>query len=155
MVKNKYGDCTIVAASADHINDIAVDMRAEDAFECACFGLSPHQALRLAYQNDDVTYTALDKDDKPFLMFGAGRGGSAFPYIWLLGTPGVFNNSRQFLRASKEWVNHLVKPYNFVSNMVCEQNTAAIRWLKFCGAKFVRKLNVRSTPFYEFIITNI
>jgi len=155
MVKNTYGDCKIVTATEDHIEVISSEMRPGDQLECSCFGFSPKDALYFALSRDDKTYTALDGNEVPFLMFGAGtRKEDDSSYIWLLGTDGLFKNSRQFARASRPWVKHLVEPYGVVSNLVHKENTPAVRWLRFCGAKFIRELQVLSNPFYEFIITS-
>ncbi len=155
MVKNTYGDCKIVPATEEHIEGIAAKMRVGDQLECACFGFSPQDALYFAMSQDDRTHTVLDGAKVPFAMFGAGsRKEGDGSYIWLLGTDGVFENKRQFAAASRPWVNYLVKPYGVVSNLVHKENAHAVRWLRFCGAKFVRELQVLSNPFYEFIITS-
>ena len=148
-----HGNCTVVKATEDHIEDIYPFLRREDQLEVLCMGHHPKEALQTALNHDDVTLTALDKDDVPFAMFGVGRvGGMA--YIWLLGTDGLADNSYQFTKASRKYVQLFTKPYGCVFNFVHQDNELALRWLRFCGAKFIRKLEFSSQPFYEFIITS-
>lgn len=147
-----HGDCKVVVATLDHIEAIYPFMRVEDKIEAACMGHQPKEALEIAFKQDDVTLTALDKDDVPFAMFGVGQV-EGLAYIWLLGTDGLPDNAYQFVKASKKYVKTLSKPYDCVFNFVHKDNKLAIKWLRFCGAKFIRSLEFSSQPFYEFIIT--
>jgi len=147
-----YGDCSIVHATIHHVHELKDNLRTHDALECTLLGSTPKKALMLALTTDRSTYAALDGDKKPFAMFGSGpteNGG----YIWMLGTPDVTKHRRHFIRASRDWVQYISKPFGVTSNVVLKDNKMAIRWLKFCGAKFLREVEISSHSFYEFIIT--
>ena len=145
------GDCTVVEATADHIERIYPFMRRDDQIEVACMGHTPEQALRAGMQNDDATLTALDADGVPFAMFGVGQF-SANAYIWCLGTDGVADNAYNFLKASRKFTQALTKPYGVTFNYVHASNEAALKWLKFCRASFLSELTISNQPFYQFAI---
>ena len=67
-------------------------------------------------------------------------------FIWLLGTDEIKDISWQFLRESREWLEKISSPYKMVCNMVHEENTVHIKWLKFLGFTFLK----RTKPFIEF-----
>ena len=146
-----HGDCKVVVATKDHIEAIYPFMRRADQIEVACMGHQPKESLEYALEFDDVTLTALDGGDVPFAMFGVGQV-NGLAYIWLLGTDGVKDNSYQFLKASKKYVDMFVEPYGCVFNFVHKENKLALRWLKCVGAKFIRSLEFSNQPFYEFVI---
>ncbi len=114
-------------------------------------GGEPRQSLLRGLETDDVTLTALDADDVPFAMFGVGQIANQ-AYIWCLGTDGVSDNRYDFIKASREWTQRLTKPYSAAFNFVHQDNHDAIKWLKFCGASFIRKLTFSNQPFFEFVI---
>jgi hypothetical protein len=150
-VISTHGSCKVVVANTTHIARIYPFMRKADKIEVACMGNEPCTSLLRALETDDVTLTALDADDVPFAMFGVGQVGDQ-AYIWCLGTDGVSDNAYDFLKASREWTQRLTKPYGATFNYVHEDNHDALKWLKFCGASFIRKLTFSNQPFFEFII---
>jgi len=150
-VISTHGSLKVVVATPAHVARIYPFMRKADKIEVACMGNEPCTSLLRALEMDDVTLTALDADDVPFAMFGVGQVG-AVAYIWCLGTDGVSDNAYNFIKASREWTQRLTKPYGATFNYVHEDNHDAIKWLKFCGASFLRKLTFSNQPFFEFII---
>jgi len=147
-----HGDCSIVRATLDHIRKLKDNLRPHDRLECELLGSSPEDAMKLALTIDLATYTALDSQSRPFAMFGSGIKHEGGGYIWMLGTPDVMKHKRAFIRASREWVKYLTKPFGVTSNVVLKDNRQSVRWLKFCGAKFLRELEISDNTFYEFII---
>ena len=146
------GRCSVVEATKEHIEQIYPFMRTADQIEVACMGHTPKQALEYGLANDDVTLTALDPEGVPAGMFGVGQVGN-LAYIWWLGTDIVNDHKYDFIKSSRKWTQMLTKPYGATFNFVHEENKLAIKWLKFCGASFIRKLNFNNQPFLEFIIT--
>lgn len=145
------GKCRVVEASEDHVESIYPFMRRADQLEVACLGHTPQSALLEGLKSDDVTLTALDPDGVPMAMFGVGQfGGQA--YIWCLGTESINDNAYDFIRASRKWTQILTKPYGATFNYVHKDNELAIKWLKFCGASFLRKVSFSDEPFFEFVI---
>lgn len=153
MVSRKYGECSVVNATIHHVHELQDNLRAPDTMECQLLGSSPKKAMMLALTTDLSTYAAIDGEGKAFAMFGSGPLKDDLGYIWMLGTDDVLAHKRQFIRASRDWVNFLSKPYSFTTNVVLKDNKVAVRWLKFCGAKFLREVKLSGHDFYEFIIT--
>ena len=151
---NTEGKCRVVDASEEHVEHLASSMRPMDVFEASCLGYSPQQALLEGLKNDSATFTALDPQGVPFAMFGSGAVYGNCGYIWCLGTEGVSENAYDWLKASRKYVQELTRPYGVVFNYVHRDNHQAIKWLKFCGALFLRDFNFKNEPFYEFVITS-
>lgn len=148
---SQEGSCRVVEATRYHAEGMWPFLRSIDKLECACMGHTPLEALLQGLEQDDITLTALDPLGVPFAMFGAGTSLNV-PYIWMLATDDVKNNGYDFVKASRSWINILSKPYGSVTNCVHESNKDSIRWLKFCGAIFTRKLTFNQEPFLEFVI---
>lgn len=148
----QQGTHKLIKADRSHIDAIHPFMRKEDRLEVMCMGNTPEQTLHNAFDTDDVTLTIVDGDDVPIAMLGVGQV-LDMAYIWMLGTDSVRDASHDFLRASRKITQSLTKPYGATFNFVHAENKMAIKWLKFCGAKFIRKLHFSNHPFYEFIIT--
>ncbi len=146
------GNCFITEATKEHIEQIYPFMRKADQIEVACMGHTPKEALEYSLENDDLTLTALDPEGVPFAMFGVGQVNN-LAYIWWLSTDSVTDHAYDFIKASRKWTQILTKPYGATFNFVHEENKMAIKWLKFCGAVFTRKLNFNNHPFFEFVIT--
>jgi len=150
-IVNTYDDARVAKATLAHALKLAPKLRHYDCMEVGAFLTSNEEALIYGLENDDQTYTALDKHGEPFAMFGVGIEGSD-PYIWLLGTQGVADNALTFAKYSKKLLPELIKPYGVVSNLVYKDYKASIKWLKWLGAKFIRELDINGSRFYEFII---
>ena len=145
------GRCSVVEATKEHIEQIYPFMRKADQIEVACMGHTPKEALEQGFANDDVTLTALDPDGVPMAMFGVGQLDD-LAYIWWLATDIIHDNAYDFIKSSRKWTQLLTKPYGATFNFVHEENKLALKWLKFCGATFTRKLDINNHPFFEFII---
>lgn len=146
----KQGSCTIVEANESHIPFIAPFIRKEEQIEVDCMGGTIQEALLSGLKQDDCTLTVKDKYDVPYAMFGVGQVNSQ-AYIWMLSTDNVRNNMYDFVRYSRKWIQILTKPYKTTYNFVHQDNDLSVRWLKFCGAKFIRKVEINNQPFLEFI----
>ena len=91
----------------------------------------------------------IDKQNIPVGIFVVTADGS----IWLLATPEIYRIRFSFLRECKKVVNLLNRKYKLLWNYVDCRNELHIRWLKWCGFTFLRKINygVNQKPFYEFV----
>ena len=150
-IVNNYDDASVVKATLDHVWKLAPKLRKYDCMEVGAFLTSNEDALLYGIENDDKTYTALDKHGEPFAMFGVGTEGNE-AYIWLLGSKGIEQNTLKFAKHSKKLLPELIKPYGVVSNLVYSRYETSIKWLKWLGAKFIRELDINGSRFYEFII---
>jgi hypothetical protein len=112
-------------------------------------GQEPYQALLKGYVQSEICFTIVDKEDIPVGMFGVSKEGA----IWLLASDDIHKIRFSFLRESRQVVEFLNKKYPILWNYVDCRNELHIRWLKWCGFKFLRKLSygVSQQPFYEFI----
>ena len=129
---------------------LAPRLRTEDKREILDgAGQTPYQALLKGYVSSEICLTIVDTENIPVGMFGVGEGG----LIWLLATPEIKRIRFSFLRESRQVVELLNKKYRLLWNYVDCRNELHLRWLKWCGFKFLRKLNygVNQKPFYEFI----
>jgi len=150
-VLSTHGSLKVVKATHAHVAMIYPHLRKADKIEVEAMGHEPCQSLVGALEDDDTTLTALDANNVPFVMFGVGQLDN-LAYIWCLGTDLISDNAYDFIKASREWTQRLTKPYGAAFNYVHEDNQDAIKWLKFCGAIFIRKLSFSNQPFFEFII---
>lgn len=148
---SQEGSCSVVKATEEHAQYIAKNIRKIDELETACLGATPINALKGGLKNDTTTLTALTPEGNPMAMFGVGKVGEE-AYIWCLGTPEVQVNGRQFLKSSRKWIQQLTKPFGATFNYVHQENEIAIKWLKYCGAVFIKKCHINSHPFFQFII---
>ena len=148
---SKHGTCSVVVATEEHVERLYPFLRSIDQMEVACMGSTPRDSMLRALEYDDVTLTALDDEGVPFAMFGVGQNGDT-AYIWCLGTEGVNDNAYQFLKCSREWTQRLTRPYGATYNYVHKDNDVAIRWLRFCGALFIKEHTFATQTFYEFVI---
>ena len=70
-----------------------------------------------------------------------------------MATEGLREVEKPFLKQCRELVNFLAKEHKILWNYVDCRNELHIKWLKWCGFKFLRKVNygVLNQPFYEII----
>ena len=153
-VLHHYKTAKICRAEEAHVDPIVQDMRAMDALEVKCVGSTPKDALLAGLNNDLYTFSVLDLEDNPLAMFGSGGLEGGPGYVWLLASDRFKLARKEFVRVSRLWVNTIIKPFTFCGNVVHKDNEQAIRWLKFCGATFIKELQLDNQPFYEFVIIN-
>ena len=129
---------------------LAPRLRYEDKREVLdSVGLTPYQALTDGFNLSQICLTIVDTKNIPVGMFGVSEDGA----IWLLASPDIKRIRFSFLRESRKVVNLLNYKYKILWNFVDCRNELRLRWLKWCGFKFLRKINygVNQKPFYEFI----
>jgi hypothetical protein len=103
----------------------------------------------------DPCFTIIDQKDIPIAIFGVVPDPLtvALGRIWLLGSNDIVHNSATFLRHSRQWIEKLHERYPTLWNYVDARNEVHIRWLKWCGFTFLRRIEeygVERRPFYEF-----
>ena len=152
-IVDTYDDASVVIATVDHAKKLAPKLRHYDCIEVGAFLTDNEEALMDGLENDDKTYTVLDRNGEPFVMFGVGVDNNQ-PYIWLLGSKGIEENALKFAKHSKKLLPELIKPYGVVSNLVYKDYGSSIKWLKWLGAKFITEVEINGYLFYEFIITS-
>ena len=129
---------------------LANELRYEDKREILdATGFTPMSGLIFSYVSSEMCFTIVDKDDVPVGMFGVSKNGA----IFLLASNEIKRIRYSFLRESRKVVDFLNTKYPMLWNFVDCRNELHLRWLKWCGFKFLRKINygVSKKPFYEFI----
>ena len=112
-------------------------------------GSTPYNVLLKGYVASEVCFTIVDTENIPVGMFGVSKEGA----IWLLASDEIYRIRFSFLRESRKVIDFLNQKNPTLWNYVDCRNELHIRWLKWCGFKFLRKINygVLQLPFYEFI----
>jgi hypothetical protein len=124
----------LVPAKPSHIGPIANRMRAQDIEECAAFGRSPKQALRMGLRASIEAYTAL-VDGRPEAMMGLTpvnaleRQGTP----WMLGTEVIYQHPRAMLYLGPKVIARWRDSTRNLSNLVAVRNARAIRMLRRWG----------------------
>ena len=129
---------------------LADKLRYEDKREILdATGFTPISGLTFSYVSSEVCFTIVDKNNIPVGMFGVSKDGA----IFLLASNEIKRIRYSFLRESRKVVDFLNTKYPMLWNFVDCRNELHLRWLKWCGFKFLRKIKygVSQKPFYEFI----
>jgi hypothetical protein len=154
---HKYRNATIRKAILKDALWVAPRLRNEDLIEIRSGrkDVPPIQALMECIKaSGDRCWTILNTSDKPIAIFGVAPLAPKIGSVWLLGTSGIIDIKREFLRHSKFWVTQLHEDYDIICNCVYEGNTVHINWLKWLGFTFIRKIDsfgYLGLSFYEFL----
>lgn len=94
-------------------------------------------------------------DNVPALVFGVVPSPDPrIGIVWMLATDLLSHpKARRYLaRHSREWVEEMNSRFPLLTNMADARNEVHLKWLKFCGFKFIRKFNHGpcNVPFIEF-----
>ena len=138
----------------EDIKYLAPRLRQTDKEEIlAGIGKTPYHALLIGYLECAIVFTIVNPKNEPVGIFGVTDCGDGTGAIWLLATDGVAKIQIAFLKECRKVVNVLNKKYKILWNFVDCRNQLHIKWLKWCGFKFINKTNwgVLNKPFYEFI----
>lgn len=130
--------------------ELSLRLRQADLREIeAATGQDPVDALREGAEQSVPSCTIIDHTGAIAGMFGATPTGR----VWLLGSDALIQNPlrRQFLRECRRYVDAL--PYPLLHNVIDERNTVHVRWLKWMGFTFIRRLpyGPQHLPFLEFV----
>ena len=119
----------------------------------ASVGLTPLDGLKLSFSNSTLCLTIVNPKGLPVAIFGIADLGGLVGGICMLGTNDLANIQIAFLKECKKVIQLLNKKYKILWNYVDCRNQLHIKWLKWCGFKFLRKTNrgKLNKPFYEFI----
>ena len=137
-------------ATLEDIKYLAPRLRYEDKREIlSSAGMFPYDALYYSYLKSNVVFTIVNKEKEPVGLFGVTVNGG----IWLLATDKLKDLQYYFLNEIKKVIDFLNSKYKILWNFVDSRNSLHIKWLKWCGFKFInkRKYGVLNEPFYEVI----
>tara|TARA_R100001509_G_scaffold74845_2_gene41854 strand:+ start:2182 stop:2637 length:456 start_codon:yes stop_codon:yes gene_type:complete len=139
-------------ATEQDLDSMSTRLREADKKEVeASGGYQPEEALRLSYESSDTCF-AFGSPEDVWAMFGVTTMFDNVGAIWLLGTDAIDTNPIAFLRWSRRFLPFLLEPYDMVCNLVHAENTVHIKWLRWLGFAFIRKVShgPKQLPFYEF-----
>ena len=122
----------------------------------ASVGQTPYEALMTGYLQNVLVFTIVNFKNEPVGIFGVNDVGNNVGAIWLLATDKLKDIQYSFLRENKKVISFLNTKYKILWNFVDCRNSLHIRWLKWCGFKFInkQKYGVLNKHFYEFIRIN-
>ena len=143
--------------SLEDLKYLAPRLRYEDKREIlASVGMIPLDALLFSYSNSDLVFTIVSPKDEAVAIFGVGRLENGVGGVWLLATDNLKDIKFAFLKENKKVINFLNTKYKILWNFVDCRNSLHIKWLKWCGFKFInkQKYGVLNKPFYEVIKIN-
>jgi len=143
--------------SLEDLKYLAPRLRYEDKREIlASVGMIPLDALLFSYSNSDLVFTIVSPKDEPVAIFGVGKLENGVGGVWLLATDNLKDIKFAFLKENKKVINFLNTKYKILWNFVDCRNSLHIKWLKWCGFKFInkQKRGVLNKPFYEVIKIN-
>lgn len=126
--------------------------RADLAEIAAHSGLSPHAAILRGVCASEVVCTIVGLKGEPVGVFGVGAAGC----LWMLGSDALAQGrlGRQFLRECRSYVDILQRGYPLLFNVIDARNTVHIRWLRWMGCTFIRRIpayGAEQRPFLEFV----
>lgn len=138
------------------VNQLAPKLRVADIQEIkAAIGEDPGDVLERNVGWSDPCYAVVDGEDAPIALFGAVPevNDPDLGIVWLLASDELIKHHFFIARNSRAWVAEMHRRYRVLWNCVDARNEVHIRWLKWCGFKFLRlieKYGVEERPFYEF-----
>ena len=124
----------------EDIKYLAPRLRQADKEEIlASVGLTPYEALMFGYLENVIVFTIVNKNNEPVAIFGINDVGQNVGAIWLLATDKLKDIQYSFLRENKKVIDFLNTKYKILWNFVDCRNSLHIKWLKWCGFKFINK----------------
>ncbi len=134
-------------------DELAPRMRTQDAKEVwHSHGLTPLEALVFSFEKAEESFSIIH-DGQVIGMFGVGQVTPNIGIPWLLGSDELPKIAREFIPQSREWIAKVHERYDLLFNFVYANNTTSIRWLKWLGFNFIRRIDdfgVNPAPFIEF-----
>jgi hypothetical protein len=130
-------------ARPEDARDLAPRLRPADVREIrALRGEEPSRVLEEGLAWSTACFAAEDDAGLLVALFGAGPDGGqdAAGLIWLLASPELERNGRDFLRQCRHWVDRLHEHCPRLGNVVDARNDVHLRWLAWCGFTVVRRL---------------
>lgn len=138
------------ATEADALS-LADRLREADLKEIESQGGKAVDSLLRGIRSTDPTYVAVDKDGVPHIIFGTAPSHTpVLGFVWMMATPAIRRCWVRLLRETPHWIDTMAEPYEVLANAVHADNKVHIRWLKWAGFVFLRKIEIYGEDFYEF-----
>ena len=149
--------CYARAASIEDALLLAPRLRQADVDEIGAHsGHEPLRALVDGIHNSQWSLAICHDETRHVLaLCGVGHHPEVpdvgFP--WMLASDGLLGVQQTFLRHSRAVIARMQADYPVLTNWVDARNAVHIRWLRWCGFRFIRLHPVfghERRPFYEF-----
>jgi hypothetical protein len=130
---------------------LADNLRDEDTAELyAASGKANWPVLLRGMGQSDILKIGY-ADSVPFVVWGTVPAETG-ALIWMVGTNGIVQHSKEFLRRSRALRDELHAAHPLLWNYADVRNTIHHRWLQWLDFKFIRKVpyGFEQRPFYEF-----
>lgn len=160
----RKGRAHVRPAAAADVALLAENLRPADRRELDALEQEPYQAVARSVALSLEPLAAVGADGRLIALFGVGpcvgpgsaagrEGAPAVGAPWMLATPGLETAAKPFLRQCRGWIDHIGRPFEMLANCVDARNTVHIRWLRWCGFSFLRRLPVgpKRLSFLEFV----
>lgn len=136
---------------------VAERLREADRQEVlAAGGVDPRIVLpSYVLEGREVYAAGLAEDGLAEILWGV----DPIPYcdnaavVWMLSTDRLYDYPVEFVVRAKEGFEQLHQRFELLTNFIDARNERHIKWLKWLGFKFLRRIErfgVQSLPFYEF-----
>jgi len=150
---------TVRRARAHDCVLMAETLRPADKAEVyAAAGIQPFDALFQGLQNSDLPVVGADENDIPVAMGGVCSTEEPLAgLVWMLATTDIEKHKISFLRQSRDLVMGWHDRYPVLFNAVDERNELHIKWLRWLGFTFIRRIpehGFEKRPFLEFVRLN-
>ena len=134
-------------AKREEVQDVCNNLRKEDFIEGMALRGIDIRPWIVANYSPGTTYVIQNKGGDNVALAGVDDVGKNQGLVWMVATPLLLNHQMEFLRYSKTWIDEACRPYEAVGNLVHAKNEVHLKWLRWCGFTFLRK--VRAGPFNE------
>lgn len=155
----------IVPAGRVMANQMANRVRATDVLEVyRTSGQDIRSALldSVDASDEDMCWAAL-YNGLPVALFGANNitpedvpeeQRESIGGIWLLATPGIYNNRVDFHRNAQKYLAIMHERYEYLTNFVDADNVPSLQWLAALGfraARYIEDFGHARTPFFQMV----
>ena len=150
----KYGNHRYIrVATFEDVKYLSTRLRKCDQEELKAFGnYSSLTGLLQGLLYSELPLVVVN-ENKPVAMFGVVSLDD-LGLIWFLGTEQLKDVSLPFLRECRDVVKMFNNKHKLLANFVYAKNELHIKWLRWCGFKFIKlheKYGYEQKQFYEFV----
>ena len=151
---NIYPTLELLPARIEHAYQLAPVMKQADREEVkAASGLEPLEVLLKSLELSEKAY-AIMAGDEVIVLGGLVPLTEQIGIPWGLTSDKIALYPKQFCKIIKELIKGFHKRYPLLTNFCDARNTTTIRWLKWCGFRFIDAIpsyGVEKIPFVQFI----
>lgn len=139
-------------ATPEDVLYLAPRLRKADLLEIRATGYrDPVESLMAGLESPDGCIVGTDKEGTPLIIGGTAPSHEPIMgYGWMMASEDITKHWVSVLRNTSQWINHYRRHYRVLANAVHEKNELHIRWLRWAGFTFLRRIEMNGEGFYEF-----